>query len=287
MDARTGKRIRLRRLLEGGSARSIIVAASHAVLTGPPTGLRNVPEMRTSLGGLTGASGIMVPPGSVAKLEDIFLGRPEPSLVIHLDWKSFGRKVFTPGEDGRSEGRVGSLATIEEVAAAGADAVMTYLYIGQDDHELELREIERNARLAAECARLGIGLIIEPRAALDYKDTRLVTDGKLLAFYCRVAAEIGADIVKCIWPGSREQYEGVTSTATVPVVLAGGPGGEDPHSTFTLAADAVAAGGSGVMFGRRIYTAAHPGAVLAGLRGVVFDDMSPDEAMSLYESRTA
>ena len=52
MDSRTGKKIRLGRILNPVSGRTIIVAASHAVLTGAPKGLKSVSEMQNSLGQL-------------------------------------------------------------------------------------------------------------------------------------------------------------------------------------------------------------------------------------------
>lgn len=285
MDSRTGKHIRLGRILDPRSQRAIIVAASHGVLTGAPRGLRTVDDMRRVFSQLDGANGVMIAPGSVRHVEDVFVGRERPSLVIHLDWKSHGRPILTPAENNRSEGTLASLATIDEVAAAGADAVMSYLYVGHDDNDLERREIERNARLAADCARLGIVLIIEPRSVLDYRDDAFVSDPKLLSWYCRMSAEIGADVVKCIWPGSRDAYAEIVGNTTAPVVLAGGSASDDKiDETMQLAEDTVQAGGAGVMFGRRIYSSKKPSAVLAGLRAVVHDGASAAEGAEIFRA---
>lgn len=285
MDSRTGKKIRLGRILEPGSGRAIIVAASHGVLTGAPRGLRTSHDMRRVFGQLDGANGVMVAPGSVRHVEDAFVGRQRPSLVVHLDWKSHGRPLLTPTEGGRGEGTLASLATIEEVAAAGADAVMSYLYVGHNDNDLERREIERNARLAADCSRLGIVLIIEPRAVLDYQDPAFVEDTALLSWYCRLSAEIGADVVKCIWPGSRDAYAEIVANTTAPVVLAGGTASDDQiGETMQLAHDTVTAGGAGVMFGRRIYSSSSPRAVLAGLRAVVHDGVSAHDGVDVFRA---
>ncbi|MCL4722031.1 MAG: hypothetical protein KJ041_08810 [Gammaproteobacteria bacterium] len=282
MDSRTGKKISLARLLDPSTGHGVIIAASHGVLTGPPPGLVTIEEMTATFAQLSGANGIMVAPGMVSRVEDCFLGRSRPSLVVHVDWKSFGRPILTPGTDGRREGHVTAIASIDEVAAAGADAVMTYLYVGQDDTELERLEIERNARLAADCARLGIVLIVEPRAARDATDPTQVEDEGLLAFYCRLAVEIGADIVKCIWPGSVEKFAKVTASTPAPVLLAGGPAYQDAAATFQLAAGAMTAGGSGFMFGRRVYRAEHPAAVLAGLRAILDEGATAEGALARY-----
>jgi class I fructose-bisphosphate aldolase len=231
---------------------------------------------------LESANGIMVAPGSVRKVEQCFIGRGKPSLVVHMDWKSFGRPWLTPGEGSRTEGQVAAITTVEDVVAAGADAIMSYLYVGQTDSALERMEIERNARHAAECARLGVVLIIEPRAARDYADPAFVSDEKLLASYCRIAAEIGADIVKCIWPGSGEKYEYIASACTAPMLLAGGPQGNDPRQTLELAVAAMEAGGSGLMFGRRITGSASPQAMIQALRAIVHDGADIESAENQY-----
>ena len=283
MDARTGKKIRLGRILSPVSGRTIIVAASHAVLSGAPSGLKNNSEMKKRLGQLAGANGIMLAPGSVEKIEEIFIGREKPSLVIHMDWKSFGRPIFTPGTEGISEGNVSELTTVENAVSSGADAIMTYLYVGHKDNKLEKEEIQRNARLAAECSKYGIILIIEPRAVDDYVDKSQVENAKLLSWYCRMAAEIGADVVKCIWPGDVKAYEKIASETTVPLVLAGGSASDDRIlETMELAYMAVQAGGAGVMFGRRIYSSISPAAVLAGLSAVVHEGATAKAGAKIF-----
>ena len=287
MDARSGKKIRLGRILNPVSGRTIIVAASHGVLTGAPSGLKNNSDMKNRLGQLSGANGIMLAPGSVEKIEDIFIGREKPSLIIHMDWKSFGRPLYTPGTEGISEGNVSELTTVEHAVSAGADAIMTYLYVGQKDNKLEKEEIQRNARLAAECSKYGIILIVEPRAVDDHIDKSKVENSKLLSWYCRMAAEIGADVVKCIWPGDMKSYEKIASETTVPLVLAGGSASDDQIlETMELAQMAVQAGGAGVMFGRRIYSSKSPAAVLAGLSAVVHEGATAKAGAKIFADLT-
>jgi fructose-bisphosphate aldolase, class I len=279
MDSRTGKKIRLGRLLNPVTGRSVVIAASHGVMSGPPSGLRTRSEIDTAFSHLGAADGVMVSPGMLPLLEDFYVGRGRPAAVLHLDWKNHGRKIYTPGQDGRSEGVLAQLATLEEVAAAGVDAVMTYLYIGQRDSTLERAEIERNARIVADAAKVGVAVIIEPRSALEAEgEHALSTD--VLSLYCRISADIGADLVKVVWNGSVEAFAPVAQTCYAPILVAGGPGGEDEKSTLQLAADSIEAGAAGVMFGRRVFRATRPAAVLDGLRSVVHDDVPVDEALA-------
>ncbi|QYM63827.1 MULTISPECIES: class I fructose-bisphosphate aldolase [unclassified Microbacterium] len=99
----------------------------------------------------------------------------------------------------------------------------------------------------------------------------------MLSLYCRISADIGADIVKVIWNGSVERFAPVAQTCFAPILVAGGPGGESPEETFQLAADSIEAGAAGVMFGRRVFRAEDPAGVLAGLRQVVHHDVLVSE----------
>ncbi len=277
MDARTGKQVRLGRLVRPETGRSVVVAASHGVQGGPSSGLRTTKEIRSVFARLRRADGVMVSPGMLGLVTDTFVGRDRPALLLHLDWKSYGRSVYTPGKDGRGEGVLASLADLEAVAAAGVDAVMTYLYLGQRDTALERAEVERNAATARACERLGLGLIIEPRSALEGTDPDALS-AKVVSLYCRIAADIGADLIKVLWPGSTEALAAVTETCFAPVLLAGGPGGDDLADTLRLAHDAMSAGAAGVMFGRRVFSSPDPDVTLASLAGVVHDGATPGQA---------
>ncbi|GAA5145760.1 class I fructose-bisphosphate aldolase [Microbacterium pseudoresistens] len=274
MDSRTGKKIRLGRVLDAATKRGVVVAASHGVMSGPPAGLRTKAEIANVFAQLDEADGVMVSPGMVRHTEDFFAGRNRPGFVLHLDWKNHGRRIYTPGQDGRSEGVLAQLASLEEVAASGIDAVMTYMYLGQRDSTLERAEVERNARIVRDAERLGLAVIIEPRSALEAEGDGAVSP-EVLSLYCRISADIGADIVKVIWNGSVERFAPVVETCYAPILVAGGPGGESPEETYQLAADSIEAGAAGVMFGRRVFRAEDPARVLRGLRQVVHHDVAP------------
>jgi fructose-bisphosphate aldolase, class I len=279
MDSRTGKKIRLGRLLSPATGRAVVVAASHGVMSGPPAGLRTAEEMRSVFGEIGDADGVMVAPGMLPLLEDFFVGRGRPAAVLHLDWKNHARRIYTPGEDGRGEGVLAQLATLEEVAAAGIDAVMTYLYVGQRDSRLERDEIERNARVVRDAAKVGVAVIIEPRSALEAEGPEHVS-ADVLSLYCRISADIGADVVKVIWNGSVDDFTPVVQGCHAPILVAGGPGGDDAVSTLRLAYASINAGAAGVMFGRRVFRAPRPATILAGLRGIVHEGLDVEQAQA-------
>ena len=85
--------------------------------------------------------------------------------MVHLDWSNFSRPVL-PYEQGSQA----SIAVIDDVAAAGADAVMTYLMVGDDDPRREAEEIDRNAKTSRACERAGLVHMVEPRHSLERRD---------------------------------------------------------------------------------------------------------------------
>ncbi len=257
MDARTGKKIRLGRLFDRSSGHCLIVAYSHGVLLGPHPGMSGLAEMQRTSQVLSRAQGLMLTPGMVSRLEEAFIGKEHPSLIVQIDYQGFSRHALEYPEAPTAE-----MARIEDVVAAGADAAMTYLYLGFQDPERERMEVERNARIARACERWGVALMIEPRSAREKRMPSDKTDPQILALLCRVAAELGADFVKCIHPGSLESLQAIIRGCPVPVLVAGGARTEKPGDAYERARLAMQAGAAGLVYGRNIYEAADPAAEL-------------------------
>jgi DhnA family fructose-bisphosphate aldolase class Ia len=91
-----------------------------------------------------------------------------------------------------------------------------------------------------------------------------------IAHAARIGMELGADIIKTNYCGDIQSFKQVIAATAVPVIVAGGPSEGGADNTFDVARDAVAAGASGVAFGRRVWQASDPETVVRGLRDVVF-----------------
>lgn len=276
MDSRTGKHINYGRLFNPTSGRTIVVAASHGVLRGPLPGLESETAMHHTLAAVAAADAIMMSPGMLPRFEQHVIGQDRPELIVEVDWKNSGRGIYEPPG---SQVTSAQIASIEASAAAGAVAVMTFLYVGQDDVTLERAEIERNAVLAATCDRFGLLCIIEPRSAQERVNSALASSRDVVSWYCRLAAELGADAVKCVWPGDADVFAAAVEGATAPVLLAGGADGGNLRDTLQLFRDALDAGASGVMAGRRVYTSGNPVHAMEAIRQVVHADATVADAM--------
>jgi class I fructose-bisphosphate aldolase len=225
-------------------------------------------EMQRTSQALSRAQGLMITPGMVSSLEEAFIGKERPSLVVQIDYQGFSRNILE-----YSEAPTAEMARIEDVVAAGADGVMTYLYMGFQDPERERMEIERNSRFARACERWGIGLMIEPRSAREKRVPSDKTDQQILALMCRVAAELGADFVKCIHPRSLDSLQAIIQGCPVPVLVAGGARTEKPEDAYERARVAMQAGATGLVYGRNIYEAADPAAELEKYLEIVHRDL--------------
>ena len=76
-----------------------------------------------------------------------------------------------------------------------------------------------------------------------------------------MAAEIGADALKIPYPQDRETFKRITTTANIPVLILGGEKMEKETDALNLASEAMAAGASGVVFGRNVIQSDAPEAI--------------------------
>jgi fructose-bisphosphate aldolase/2-amino-3,7-dideoxy-D-threo-hept-6-ulosonate synthase len=93
-----------------------------------------------------------------------------------------------------------------------------------------------------------------------------------IARVCRQAAEMGADYVKTLYTGDPESMQRAVEGATVPVVILGGDRTSDEDALLGQVRDALAAGVSGVAFGRNIWSHPDPAAITRRLRAVLHPD---------------
>jgi putative autoinducer-2 (AI-2) aldolase len=94
-------------------------------------------------------------------------------------------------------------------------------------------------------------------------------------------AELGAQFVKTYYV--EEDFETVTSSCPVPIVMAGGK--KLPElDALTMAYNAVQQGAAGVDMGRNIFQSDAPKAMIAAVGAVVHKSMKPKEAFDLFNS---
>jgi len=163
--------------------------------------------------------------------------------------------------------------SVEEMIRLNVAAVGISIFVGSD---YEKETLQNLALLVDECADYGIPVMAVTAVGkeLDKRTSRF------LALSCRIAAELGARIVKTYYC---EDFEKVTNGCPVPVVIAGGPKCETELEVFEFVYDGMQKGAIGVNLGRNVWQNPHPGAVMRALNTVIHDGATPKQAFELFQ----
>jgi putative autoinducer-2 (AI-2) aldolase len=103
-------------------------------------------------------------------------------------------------------------------------------------------------------------------------------DARYLGLACRMAAELGAQVVKTYLC---EDFERVVNSCPVPVVVAGGKKLPE-REALELASRAVSKGAVGVDMGRNIFQSSNPVGMIRAVRAVVHEGATVDQAFSVF-----
>lgn len=273
-----GRAIRWGRVVDIRDGRTVIATYAHGLLRGPLAGEPKPPAIGPQLEAFrdVGLDAILMSPGMLRTNARHLSGRCSPGIVVCLDWTNAFRDRQTAL--GFDEGRSSPIGTVDDALRWGADAVLTYLFIGSSDPAVEADAMRYNAAISRACERLGMVRIIETMARGARVAENEATRPEYVALHCRIASELGCDLIKTEWTGSVETFRSVAETTPVPIVVAGGPRADSVVEALRLAQDGIAAGAAGVVFGRNLVQAADPVATADALRRVVHEGASAEDA---------
>jgi len=255
-----GKKIRMERIMNRNTGRTVMIPMDHGVTMGPIPGLENMPETIDKVVE-GGANAVIVHKGIVASG---FRGSGrDVGLMVHLSAST---------SMGPDPTRKVNVCTVEEALRLGADAVSVHVNIGAETEPEMLADLGDVAR---QCNHWQVPLLamMYPRGpnVKDEKDVELV---KLAA---RVGAELGADIVKTNYTGSIDSFRQVVKGCPVPVVIAGGSKGKE-LDCLKMIEDSIKAGGVGVSMGRNSFQCKDPTAFVRAVCRVVHEEVPAEKA---------
>ncbi len=254
-----GMQNRLARIFNPVSGRTTMLAIDHGYFQGPTTGLERVDVNILPL----------LPYPDALMLTRGILRSTIPS--------SFGRGIVLRASGGPSILKELSNENIavdmEDAARLNVSAVAVQVFIGG---EFETQSIRNMTTLVDQGARYGI-----PVLGVTAVGKALVRDAKYLRLACRICAELGAQVVKTYY--CPEDFETVTASCPVPVVMAGGKKLPE-REALTMAYSAVQGGAHGVDMGRNIFQSDAPKAMLAAIRKTVHENLKPQEAYDLFQT---
>ncbi len=232
-----GKKVRLERIMNRDTKKMVIVPMDHGVSSGPLKGIVNIAKT-IDMVAEGGANAVLLHKG-IVKNGHRGYGK-DIGLIIHL---SGG----TPYNDPTSKILV---CSVKEAIALGADAVSIHVNIGGGNESEMLSDL---GKISGECEEYGMPLL-----AMMYARGKNITDEydvKFIKHAARIGAELGADIIKTNYTGSKETFKDVIEGCPVPVVVAGGPKLDSEEKFLNMIVDAIDCGAAGVAIGRNIFQA--------------------------------
>jgi len=245
-----GKDRRMRRLLVGPDKRCLLIPLDHGPWLGPVPGIDR-PRDITAKVIAGGANALLVTPGFLRAVADI--ASPGVGVVLRVS--------LTAGLSSEALQEVPAV-TATTAIRLDVDAVAVSVFFGRGGEPGIMRWL---GQLIEECSGFGIPVLAE---MMPPPDTFYAPEQ--IAHAARIGVELGADIIKTNYCGDVEAFKQVIASTSVPVIVAGGPNEKGHDNTLQIAREAIQAGAAGVAFGRRVWQAKEPEAVVRGLREVVF-----------------
>jgi DhnA family fructose-bisphosphate aldolase class Ia len=170
------------------------------------------------------------------------------------------------------------LYTCDDAQLLGAHAIMNMCY---PLHSHEFKNFRDCADLISESLDSQMPVILESLPiGIGRPDDYTVEN---IGFVVRLAAELGADVVKTVFPtnGSVDDFKAIVDAAIVPVVVLGGAAMGDDEALLTMVKNSIEAGASGIAVGRNVWQHRNPPAIAKALRAIVHGNDSVDSALKL------
>ncbi|MBL7166893.1 MAG: 3-hydroxy-5-phosphonooxypentane-2,4-dione thiolase [Dehalococcoidales bacterium] len=175
---------------------------------------------------------------------------------------------------GKDLANEGITTSMEEAIRLNVSAVGLSVFVGTDYEKESLLNL---SKLVNEGERYGIPVMAVTAVGKELEKR----DARYLALCCRIAAELGARVVKTYWC---EDFEKVVTGCPVPVIMAGGPRVDTEREVFDFVYDGMQKGAIGVNLGRNVWQNDFPVAMIRALRAIIHEGATPVEAEEVYKS---
>lgn len=261
-----GKEIRIERIIDRNTSKTVIVPMDHGVSSGPIPGIADIRDaidkvVRGGANAIVEHKG-MVGAGHRRSGKDV-------GLIIHLSAST----SLSPYPNTKT-----LVCTVEEALRLGADAVSIHVNIGDD---MERQMLNDFGMVASRAREWGMPLLamIYPRGekiANEYDPT-------VLKHAARLGAELGADLVKISYSGNVESFQEVVAGCPVPVVIAGGEKMESDSQILEVVKGAMEAGGAGVSIGRNVFQHRDPTRMVGAISMIVHENATVEQASAFLK----
>ncbi len=256
-----GMESRVAKLIRPDTGHAVWLAMDHGYFLGPVSRLEKPGETVKPL--LPFADAIMLTRGILRNCID---AQDSPPIILRV---SGGNSIV--GEDLSNE----AITTcIKEALRLNVSAVALSIYVGAKHEHQTLVNL---SRLIDEAQDYGIPVLAVTAVGKELGKR----DARYLSLACRIAAELGAQIIKTYYC---EDFAKVAESTPVPLVIAGGPKLRTELDALQLAYDAVQQGAVGVDMGRNIWQSENSIAMIQAIRKIVHEHASVQQAQELFNS---
>jgi predicted phospho-2-dehydro-3-deoxyheptonate aldolase len=259
-----GKKVRLERIIDRHTRKTVIVPFDHGMTVGPIPGLIRIPPA-ANLIAEGGANAAVVHRGA-AMFGHRGYGK-DLGLILHLSAST----ALSPDSN-----RKVLVATVEDALQMGADAVSIHVNLGAEDEAQMLRDF---GAVSTACQRWGMPLL-----AMIYTrgpKIRNEFDVRYIRHAARVGAEMGADIVKVPYTGTPETFREVVEGCASPVVIAGGEKMGSDRDVFEMVKGATEAGGAGASIGRNVFQHRFPASMVRAIAAIIHGGATTEDAVEI------
>jgi DhnA family fructose-bisphosphate aldolase class Ia len=269
-----GIELRIRKIFKGKKC-VVISALDHVVMYGVQPGIE---DPAAAIRNCLGTDALLMSQFMLARNSDL-LGQAEaPVPVVRINWTS---SFYYPLD--YREGHTCIAATIEEAVRAGAGAAICSLFLEEKGNQaMETENVRVFCDVVRQKERLGIPLIGECYVVEHQEMTGEQLHAKVKRV-ARVLAELGADMIKCFFTG--DKFHEVVENTPVPVFTIGAEKLDTDLAVLKKARDSVKQGARGIIFGRNIFMAKNPPALIKALNEVINGGQEPEEALKKHGLR--
>lgn len=254
-----GMKNRLSKIIQPSTGKAVMLAVDHGYFLGATSGLEDPKKTIVPL--LAFADSLMLTRGV---LRHCVPAQADIPIVLRV---SGGNSILN--EDLSHEDIT---VSVKDALRLNVSAMALSVYVGS---EHEHKTLVNLSKLVDAGEEYGI-----PTLAVTAVGKDMVRDERYLSLACRIAAELGARLVKTYYC---ENFRKLIKKVPIPVVIAGGK--KIPEfDALELTSKAIGDGAVGVDMGRNIFQAQNPVAMIQAVRSIVHEGYSVKKAYALYNS---
>jgi 3-hydroxy-5-phosphonooxypentane-2,4-dione thiolase len=254
-----GMRNRLKQLMPDG--KSFLMPIDHGYFLGPTSGLekpgKTVEPLMPYYDALFCTRGVLRSAIDPANTKPIVLRVSGCTSVVGKDLAN--EEITT---------------SIDDIIRLNVQAVGVSVFIGSDYEKQTLKNL---TTMVNECEKYGIPVMAVTAVGKEMEKR----EARYLSLCCRIAAELGAKVVKTYW--CDKDFDKVVSGCPVPVIIAGGPKCNTEIEVLEFVHDGMQNGAVGINLGRNVWQSPRPVPMARALNAIIHKNASVKEAASLLE----